>query len=137
VRIELKSLWIANSGEGRAVTEGVRMNVPEPMLRVATLLLLLLAGTPATAQTPPTLASRGQAILTGACAVCHAVGGTTGGPAYMAPSFAEIALRTDLGVLRESLQKNTVAGHPAMPKTSLSPIDIEAILTYLEAMGAR
>jgi hypothetical protein len=55
----------------------------------------------------------------------------------MAPSFAEIALRTDLGVLRESLQRNTVAGHPAMPKTSLSPIDIEAILTYLEAMGAR
>ena len=105
------------------------------VLRAAALLPLLLAATPASAQSAPTLASRGEAILTGDCAVCHAVGGTTGGPVYMAPSFAEIARRTDPGVLRESLQRDTVAGHPAMPRTTLSPTDIEAILNYLEAIG--
>ena len=105
------------------------------MLRAVTLSPLLLAATPASTQSSLTLASRGEAILTGDCAVCHAVGGTTGGPVYVAPSFAEIASRTDLGVLRESLQKNIVAGHPAMPRASLSPADVEAILSYLEALG--
>jgi mono/diheme cytochrome c family protein len=104
------------------------------VLRAAALLPLLLA-TPAGAQLAPTLASRGEAILTGDCAVCHAVSGTTGGPAYMAPSFAEIARRADIGTLRDSLQRNAVAGHPAMPRTSLSPTDVEAILSYLEAIG--
>ena len=105
------------------------------MLCAAVLLPLMLAATPAGAQPVPTLASRGEAILTGDCAVCHAVGGTTGGPVYIAPSFTEIARRADLGTLRESLQRDTVAGHPAMPRTSLSPADVEAILSYLEALG--
>ena len=69
--------------------------------------------------------------------MCHAVSGTTGGPAYLAPSFAEIARRADIRALRESLQNDAVAGHPTMPKTSLSPVDVEAILTYLEAMATR
>jgi mono/diheme cytochrome c family protein len=107
------------------------------MLRAAALLPPMLAATPAGAQSAPTLAARGEMILTGDCAVCHAVGGTTGGPVYMAPSFAEIARRADLGALRDSLQQNAVAGHPAMPRTSLSPADVEAILTYLETIGAR
>ena len=113
------------------------MSVSNSMLRAATLLPLLLAATPASAQSALTLASRGEAILMGECAMCHAVGGTTGGPAYMAPSFTEIARQADVGALRESLQRNIVAGHPAMPRTSLSPTDVEAILTYLESMGAR
>ena len=69
--------------------------------------------------------------------MCHGIGGTTGGPAYMAPSFYEIAQRADADALRESLQKGTLSGHPAMPRTSLSPYDVEAILAYLEAIGAR
>ena len=113
------------------------MVVPDSMLRLAVLLLVLLAAAPASAQLAPTLASRGEAILTGDCAMCHGIGGTTGGPAYMAPSFFEIARRADIDALRESLQKNMLSGHPAMPRTSLTPNDVEAILTYLEAIGAR
>lgn len=113
------------------------MVVPGSMLRVAALFPLLLAATPGGAQPAPTLASRGEAILTGECAMCHAVGGTTGGPAYLAPSFSEIARRADIRALRKSLQAGILAGHPAMPRTSLSPIDVEAILTYLEDIRAR
>ena len=113
------------------------MVVPDSMLRLAVLLLVLLAAAPASAQLAPTLASRGEAILTGDCAMCHGIGGTTGGPPYMAPSFFEIAQRADVDALRESLQKGALSGHPAMPRTSLTPNDVEAILTYLEAIGAR
>jgi len=118
-------------------SKGERMIVRDSTLRLAAMLLLLLAAAPAGAQPSATLASRGEAILTGDCAMCHGIGGTTGGPAYMAPSFFEIAKRRDVDALRESLRKGTLSGHPAMPRTSLSPNDVEAILTYLEAIGAR
>ena len=104
-------------------------------LRAAAFLPLFFAALPASAQLASTLASRGETILSGDCAMCHAVSGTTGGPAYLAPSFYDIAQRSDIRALREALQNNSVAGHPAMPRTSLSPVDVEAILTYLEAIG--
>jgi mono/diheme cytochrome c family protein len=111
------------------------MSVPGSIWRVVALLPLMLAAASAGAQSGLTLASRGEAILSGDCAMCHAVSGTTGGPAYLAPSFYDIAQRADFRALRDSLQNDAVAGHPAMPRTSLSPIDVEAILTYLEAMA--
>jgi mono/diheme cytochrome c family protein len=105
------------------------------MLCAVAVLPMILVATPGSAQS--TLASRGEVILMGECAMCHAVSGTTGGPAYLAPSFYEIALRADIRTLRESLQNDSVAGHPAMPRTSLSPIDVEAIVAYLESIGTR
>jgi mono/diheme cytochrome c family protein len=95
------------------------------------LLLLATATGSALAQTNADLIRRGEAILIGDCAMCHAVRGSGFGAPGGIPSFSVIARRSDFAVLRGELESGVTSGHPAMPRVSLSGSEIEAILAYL------
>lgn len=101
------------------------------------LVLLTLNAVDASAQPTATAAARGELLLKRQCAVCHALGAGAASPMPEAPGFSEIATRADFDLLRMSLQKGIMSGHPAMPKVVLSPQEVEAILAYLVAARPR
>jgi mono/diheme cytochrome c family protein len=103
----------------------------------AALVTLPLTATGAGAEAVSTLAARGEALVVRECAMCHAIGSSGSSPMREAPPFGEIAARVDPGVLRNSLQAGILSGHPTMPRLSLAPNDVEAILAYLSSVRGR
>jgi mono/diheme cytochrome c family protein len=106
----------------------------KPLLAIGLAILSLAAATPALAQTNTDLVKRGEAILSGDCAMCHAVHGSGFGAPGGIPSFSAIARRSDFAELRRELQSGVTSGHPAMPTVSLSGSEIEAVLAYLHTL---
>src|SRR5215471_7256430 len=94
---------------------------------------LLAFGVPCFAQPSSVLMRRGEALLSRECAICHAAG--RHGDSHQGVPFAEIARRSDLIVVRKSLENGITSGHPAMPKVHLSGTDVEAIMAYLRAIA--
>jgi mono/diheme cytochrome c family protein len=95
------------------------------------IVLLAISTGSALAQTDAILARRGEAILSGDCAMCHALHGSGFGAPGGIPSFSAIARRSNFTELRRELESGVTSGHPAMPKISLSGGEIEAVLAYL------
>jgi len=100
---------------------------------IAAWMLLAFGTMPSFAQPSSVLMRRGEALLSRDCAICHAVG--RHGDSHQGVPFVEIARRSDLVVVRKSLETGITSGHPAMPKVHLSGTDIEAIMAYLRAIA--
>ncbi len=93
------------------------------------LAILLLAATPALAQTQAEAMAHGRALAETWCANCHVVGpaARTGGDS--APSFASIATRAPE---QEALRRWLSQQHRnAMPNYNLSRSEIEDVISYL------
>ena len=112
--------------------EARRLSVPVA-LPVA-LLVALLVGPPAAAA-PATASDRGAQLLQTHCGACHAV--TAGGvsPMAEAPPFDTLGGEYPPGHLAEALAEGIVTGHADMPEVRFAPDELEAVLTYLEALA--
>ena len=80
---------------------------------------------------------RGEALLTRACARCHAVGRTGDSPRPDAPAFRTLGGRYPMSALEEALGEGIVSGHPDMPEFSFDAPDVGAIIAYLDSIQAR
>jgi cytochrome c len=97
----------------------------------ATALLAATAalGTSALAQSLPR--ERGQAIAQKQCARCHAIDDTSDSPMGLAPPFRDLSKRYPIENLAEALAEGIVTGHPAMPRFTFEPREIDALLTFI------
>jgi len=80
------------------------------------------------------LEGRGERLLTGNCARCHAVGRTGKSTHPQAPPFRTLGQRYPIEVLAEALAEGLSSGHPDMPEFRFEIDDVDAILAYLEAI---
>lgn len=97
------------------------------------LALLVFAAAPAAASDDERL-ERGEAILSEACASCHAIGKTGESPNPVAPPLRELSEDYPVENLAESLAEGIMSGHPDMPVFVFEPQEVEAILVYLRSI---
>jgi len=79
--------------------------------------------------------ARGEAIAQRLCARCHAVGRTGESPMGLAPAFRDLSKRYPIENLAEALAEGIVTGHPAMPRFTFEPREIDALLTYIDGLS--
>ena len=87
---------------------------------------------PAASQSSPR--QRGQAIAERLCARCHAITAEGESPMGLAPPFRVLPQRYPVANLEEALAEGIVTGHPAMPRFTFSPPEIEALLTFIDSL---
>ena len=80
------------------------------------------------------LVRRGEALVTGSCASCHAVGRTGASPRAEAPEFRFLGRRYPVASLQEALAEGTISGHADMPDFTFEPDEVGAIVAYLESI---
>jgi cytochrome c len=86
------------------------------------------------AQTSPS--ARGEAIAQKHCARCHAIGDAGASPMGLAPPFRDLSKRYPIETLAEALAEGIVVGHPAMPRFTFEPREIDALLSYMSGLKA-
>jgi mono/diheme cytochrome c family protein len=99
------------------------------MPRLAATLALLLAASPALAQTRAEQLAHGRAVAEAWCANCHVVGPEVRRGGDAAPSFASIAARRP-----EAEQLRTWLGQrhkDAMPRYDLTRTEVANVVAYL------
>jgi mono/diheme cytochrome c family protein len=100
---------------------------------VAALAWAASSASPAAAQTSPT--ARGQAIAERLCARCHAIRAEGASPMGLAPPFRDLPKRYPVEGLAEALAEGIVTGHPAMPRFTFEPREIDALLAYIASLA--
>ena len=95
--------------------------------------LLVFSAAPAVASENERL-ERGEAILSEACASCHAIGKTDESPNLQAPPFRVLSEDYPVENLAESLAEGIMSGHPEMPVFVFEPHDVDAIIAYLQSI---
>jgi cytochrome c len=96
--------------------------------------LVSVSADAAPAQDKRALEGRGEGLLTGNCARCHAVGRTGTSTHPQAPAFRTLGQRYPIDVLAEALAEGLSSGHPDMPEFRFEIDDVRAILAYLESI---
>ena len=81
------------------------------------------------------LPERGQAIAQKHCARCHAIDDTSDSPMGLAPPFRDLSKRYAIENLAEALAEGIVTGHPAMPRFTFEPREIDALLTFISSLS--
>jgi cytochrome c len=54
----------------------------------------------------------------------------------LAPPFRDLARRYAIEALGEALAEGIVVGHPAMPRFTFEPREIDALLAFLSDLGS-
>jgi cytochrome c len=103
-----------------------------PIMAIA-LALGWAGAVPASAQSSPM--QRGAAIAEHHCAQCHAVTPQGASPLALAPPFRVLPQRYPVEQLAEALAEGIVTGHPEMPRFTFTPVDIDALLTYIDSLA--
>ena len=102
---------------------------------VAAFTALAQSSGPGFAQSSP--AARGEAIAHKHCARCHAIGEADSSPMGLAPPFRDLSSRYPIETLEEALAEGIVVGHPAMPRFTFEPREINALLTFIDGLKSR
>jgi mono/diheme cytochrome c family protein len=105
------------------------------IVAVGVLATLTLEAGHLVAQTSPS--ARGEAIARRQCGRCHAVGEAGASPMGLAPPFRDLSKRYPLENLEEALAEGIVTGHPAMPRFTFAPREINALLSYISGLKNR
>jgi mono/diheme cytochrome c family protein len=87
---------------------------------------------PVAAQVSPI--ERGSAIATRQCSRCHAIGRTGESPMRLAPPFRDLSKRYPIDNLAEAFAEGIVTGHPAMPRFTFEPREIDALLAFIDSL---
>ena len=95
-----------------------------------------LLATGAAAQDAGTLAD-GRALLEANCSRCHAIDRTDESLHPEAPAFRTLSERYPVSYLQEALAEGIVTGHKDMPEFSAEPVQVAAIIAYLESIQAQ
>jgi cytochrome c len=101
-------------------------------LQSAAVGLLVLLADPASGQ--PSVRERGEAIAAKHCERCHAIRDAGESPMALAPPFRDLSKRYPIENLAEALAEGIVTGHPAMPRFTFEPREIDALLTYIAGL---
>lgn len=83
------------------------------------------------------LKDKGEVLVRKNCARCHAIGKEGDSPHKEAPPLRTLSAKYPVGDLAESLAEGIVSGHPDMPIFVFTPVDVEAIIQYLESIQPR
>lgn len=94
-----------------------------------------MAASGAAAQDARMLAE-GRALLEDNCSRCHAIDRTDDSLLSEAPAFRTLSERYPVSALQEALAEGIVTGHRDMPEFSAEPVQIAAIIAYLESIQA-
>ncbi|NDV87876.1 c-type cytochrome [Aurantimonas aggregata] len=92
-----------------------------------------ILATSAAAQDTAVIAE-GRAVLEERCSRCHAIDRTGESPHAEAPAFRTLSERYPVSALQEALAEGIVTGHPDMPEFVAEPVQIAAIIAYLESI---
>ena len=79
--------------------------------------------------------ARGQQIVEAKCSRCHATGRADASPNPKAPPFRAVGKLYPLDHLAEALAEGIVTGDNNMPEFQFGPADVDAIISYLNAMS--
>jgi mono/diheme cytochrome c family protein len=109
------------------------MHLPR-ILILAGFTALSMYSTPAPAQSST---AWGEALAQQHCARCHGIGKIGESPIKSAPPFRDLSKRYPIEALEEALAEGIVVGHPAMPQFTFEPPEINALLKFISALGAR
>ena len=95
-----------------------------------------IVATGAAAQDAGPLAE-GRALLDANCSRCHAIDRTDESLHPEAPAFRTLSARYPVAYLQEALAEGIVTGHSDMPEFSAEPVQIAAIIAYLESIQSQ
>jgi mono/diheme cytochrome c family protein len=104
------------------------------------LVLLALAATitaPGAAAQDAAIIADGRALLEANCSRCHAIDWEGTSPHPEAPVFRTLSERYPVSALQESLAEGIMTGHPDMPEFTAEPVQIAAIIAYLESIQSQ
>jgi len=76
----------------------------------------------------------GRDLAEDMCGSCHAVDADGKSTNAEAPPFREIAARYSVWNLQEALAEGIMVGHEDMPEFTLSPEQIDALLSYMDTL---
>lgn len=79
---------------------------------------------------------RGADIAAKQCARCHSIGRTGASPMSLAPPLRDLSKRYPVDNLAEAFAEGIVTGHPAMPRFTFEPREINALLTFIDSLNA-
>ena len=105
-------------------------------LKVAMTLMTGLAQISSGLAAEPTLAQQGQLLLEKNCSRCHAIGRAGTSPVAEAPPFRTVVSRYPPENLAEALAEGIMTRHSEMPQFVFAPDEIDAIIAYLDTLGA-
>jgi mono/diheme cytochrome c family protein len=94
---------------------------------------LYVLGVPAVAQV--SVIERGAGIATKQCSRCHAIGPSGASPMSLAPPFRDLSKRYPIDNLAEAFAEGIVTGHPAMPRFTFEPREINALLAFIDSLN--
>jgi mono/diheme cytochrome c family protein len=80
------------------------------------------------------LTNKGETLVKENCSRCHAIGKEGNSPHPEAPPFRTLSSHYPIEDLSESLAEGIVSGHPDMPIFVFGPVDVEAIIDYLNSI---
>lgn len=100
-----------------------------PILIVCLVAAMAAAGSSVLAETP------GRALVEMNCARCHAIDRDDASRHPEAPAFRDLHNRYPLDALEEAFVEGISVGHPDMPQFVASPLQIEAIIEYIETLA--
>jgi len=78
--------------------------------------------------------AEGRELAEDMCGTCHAIGPADETENVDAPTFSEIAGRYSVWNLQEALAEGIVVGHEDMPEFTLTPQQINALLSYMDTL---
>lgn len=79
----------------------------------------------------------GRTLVEISCAPCHAVGSRGTSPNPKAPPFHNLQKRYDMLALRTPITRGIAAPHDDMPQFKPSEAELDAIVAYINSLGAR
>jgi cytochrome c len=94
---------------------------------------LSVLAVPASAQV--SAIERGADIAAKQCSRCHAIGRSGESPMSLAPPFRDLSRRYPIQNLAEAFAEGIVTGHPAMPRFTFEPREINALLAFIDSVS--
>jgi cytochrome c len=79
---------------------------------------------------------RGADIAAKQCARCHAIGRSGTSPMSLAPPLRDLSKRYPIDNLSEASAEGIVTEHPAMPRFTFEPREINALLAFIESLNS-
>ena len=104
---------------------------------IGTSLAIAMSGATRPAGADTADAARGQQIAQRLCSGCHATGRTGPSPLAAAPPFRTLSSRYPVESLAEALAEGIRTGHTAMPEFRFSPLDVGALIAYLNDISKK
>ncbi len=109
--------------------------MPRSRYGASKLLMAMLLASAASLPVQADELAEGRELAEEMCGACHAIGPDDETGNAEAPTFSDIAGRYSVWNLQEALAEGIVVGHEDMPEFTLSPEQINALLSYMDTLS--